>query len=33
MICPRCGSLIDAGEPYCPNCGYDGCGDDEDDDY
>lgn len=21
-ICPRCGSFIDAGEPYCPDCGY-----------
>lgn len=24
MICPRCGSFIDAGEPYCRECGYDG---------
>lgn len=30
VICPRCGSWIDEGEPYCPNCGYDGS-DDEDD--
>ena len=30
MVCPRCGSFIDAGEPCCPNCGYDGS-DDEDD--
>ena len=22
MICPRCGSFIDAGEPYCIECGY-----------
>lgn len=29
-ICPRCGSFIDAGEPYCPDCGY--MGDDSDDD-
>lgn len=21
-ICPICGSWIDAGEPYCPECGY-----------
>ena len=21
-ICPRCGSWIDAGEPYCPDCSY-----------
>ena len=34
MICPRCGSWIDAGEPFCPECGYDGSDDeDEDDDY
>lgn len=32
MICPRCGPWIDEGEPYCPNCGYDGS-DDEDEDY
>ena len=32
MICPRCGSWIDEGEPYCPDCGYDGS-DDDDDDY
>ena len=30
MICPRCGSFIDAGEPCCPKCGYDDS-DDEDD--
>lgn len=23
-ICPRCGSWIDEGEPYCPECSYDG---------
>ncbi len=23
-ICPRCGSWVDAGEPYCPECCYDG---------
>ena len=23
-ICPRCGSWVDEGEPYCPECGYDG---------
>ena len=33
MICPRCGSFIDAGEPCCPNCGHDGSDDEEDDDY
>lgn len=21
-ICPVCGSFIDPGEPYCPDCGY-----------
>ena len=21
-ICPVCGSFIDSGEPYCPDCGY-----------
>ena len=21
-ICPRCGSWVDAGEPYCPDCCY-----------
>lgn len=21
-ICPACGSYIDPGEPYCPDCGY-----------
>ena len=21
-ICPAYGSFIDAGEPYCPDCGY-----------
>lgn len=25
-ICPRCGSWIDEGEPYCPECCYDGSG-------
>ena len=25
-ICPRCGSWVDAGEPYCPECCYDGSG-------
>ena len=25
-ICPRCGSWVDAGEPYCPDCCYDGSG-------
>ncbi len=34
MICPRCGSWIDLGEPCCPECGYDGSDDDdEEDDY
>lgn len=23
-ICPRCGSWVDEGEPYCPDCCYDG---------
>jgi hypothetical protein len=23
-ICPRCGSWVDEGEPYCPECMYDG---------
>lgn len=23
-ICPRCGSGVDEGEPYCPECCYDG---------
>jgi uncharacterized protein YpuA (DUF1002 family) len=22
-ICPRCGSWVDEGEPYCPECLYD----------
>lgn len=22
-ICPRCGSWVDEGEPYCPDCCYD----------
>lgn len=22
-ICPRCGSWVDEGEPYCPECCYD----------
>ena len=30
MICPRCGSWIDEGEPYCPGCSWDG--DDEEED-
>lgn len=21
-ICPVCGTFIDPGEPYCPDCGY-----------
>lgn len=21
-ICPSCGTFIDPGEPYCPDCGY-----------
>ena len=33
MVCPRCGSFIDAGEPCCPNCGYDGSDDEDEDDY
>jgi predicted amidophosphoribosyltransferase len=34
VICPRCGSWIDEGESYCPDCGYDGSDDDEyDEDY
>ena len=32
-ICPRCGSFIDAGEPCCPECGYDGSDDDDEDDF
>lgn len=28
-VCSRCGSLIDAGEPYCQDCGYI-CGNDDD---
>ena len=32
MICPRCGSFISAGDAYCPECGYQG-DDEEDDDY
>lgn len=23
-ICQRCGSWVDEGEPYCPECCYDG---------
>ena len=23
-ICPRCGSWVDEGEPYCPECCYGG---------
>ena len=33
MNCPRCGSWIDAGEPFCPECGYDGSDDEDEDDY
>lgn len=33
MICPRCGTWIDAGEPYCPGCLWDGSDDEEGDDY
>ena len=25
-ICPRCGSWVDEGEPYCPECCYMGEG-------
>ena len=25
-ICPRCGSWVDEGEPYCPECCYGGSG-------
>ena len=28
-ICPRCGSWVDEGEPYCPECCY--MGEDEED--
>lgn len=28
-ICPRCGSWVDEGEPYCPECCYMGGSDDE----
>ena len=28
-ICPRCGSWVDEGEPYCPECCYMG----EDEEY
>ena len=27
-ICPRCGSWVDEGEPYCPECCYIGGNDD-----
>ena len=33
MICPKCGTWIDAGEPYCPGCMWDGSDDEEEDDY
>lgn len=23
MKCPVCGHLVEEGEEYCPNCGYD----------
>lgn len=29
-ICPRCGSWVDEGEPYCPECCYMGEDDGED---
>ena len=29
-ICPRCGSWVDEGEPYCPECCYMGESDEED---
>ncbi len=29
-ICPRCGSWVDEGEPYCPECCYDGSGETDD---
>lgn len=29
-ICPRCGSWVDEGEPYCPECCYGGSGSIED---
>lgn len=29
-ICPRCGSWVDEGEPYCPECCYMGEGEDDD---
>ncbi len=34
-ICPACGSYIDPGEPYCPDCGYieSSSGNDEDLDF
>lgn len=31
MICPRCGTWIDEGEPYCPGCLWDGSDEDDDD--
>lgn len=30
-ICPRCGSWVDEGEPYCPECCYMGEDGGEDD--
>lgn len=30
-ICPRCGSWVDEGEPYCPECCYMGGDEDEKD--
>lgn len=31
--CPVCGTLVQDGEEYCPNCGYDIYCIDEDDDF
>ena len=31
-ICPRCGSWVDEGEPYCPECCYMGGDEDDGDD-